>query len=71
MARQYPRIRSIHLNRWERPKRATIWTKFGMVKVVWRSVAGESKWFSAGSPDAQEEAVPAIEHVEQMCQTMH
>jgi len=28
-----------------------------MVKVVWKDVAGE--------------AVPAIEHIEQMCQTMH
>jgi hypothetical protein len=37
----YPRIRSIHLNRWERPRRVTVWTKYGMVKVVWRDVAGD------------------------------
>jgi hypothetical protein len=71
MAGVYPRIRSIHLNWWERPKRAVIWTKYGMVRVVWRNVAGESRWFSTGKPKAKEEALPAIEHIEQMCQSMH
>ena len=67
----YPRIRSIHLNRWERPLRATIWTKYGIVKVVWQDLHGESCWFSSGRLEAKREAVPAIEHVEQMCQSMH
>ena len=68
---QYPRIRSIHLNRYERPLRATIWTKHGMVKVVWQDVAGSRCCFSSGTGDAKREAVRAIEHIEQMCQTMH
>jgi len=42
-----------------------------MVKVVWKDVAGERCWFSIGTGDAKREAVPAIEHIEQMCQTMH
>jgi len=68
---QYPRIRSIHLNKWERPLKATVWTKYGMVKVVWKDVAGERCWFSSGTGHAKREAVPAIEHIEQMCETMH
>jgi hypothetical protein len=68
---QYPRIRSIQLNRWERPLRATVWTKYGMVKVVWRDVAGSRCWFSSGTEKAKAEAVPALEHICQMCQTMH
>lgn len=68
---QYPRIRSIHLNRWERPCRATIWTRYGIVRVVWKDVAGDRCWFSTGTGDAKAEAVPAIEHIEHMCQSMH
>jgi len=71
MRADYPRIRSVHLNRRERPRRATVWTKHGMVKVVWKDVAGDRSWFSSGTGDAKREAVPAIEHVEQMCMTMH
>ena len=69
--KDYPRIRSIHLNKWERPLRASVWTKFGLVKVVWKDVAGERCWFSSGTGDAKREAVPAIEHICQMCETMH
>jgi len=71
MSANYPRIRSIHLNRWERPRRATVWTKYGIVKVEWLEVAGDRCWFSSGTGDAKREAVPAIEHIEQMCLTMH
>ena len=71
MRADYPRIRSVHLNRWERPSRATVWTKYGMVKVVWKDLAGNRCWFSSGTGDAKREAVPAIEHIEQMCMTMH
>ncbi len=40
-----PRIRSIHLNRWERPLRATVWTEYGSVKVAWKDVAeGRDFW---------------------------
>jgi hypothetical protein len=48
-----------------------VWTKYGMVKVVWKDVAGDRCWFSSGTGDAKAEAVPAIEHIEAMCQTMH
>ena len=71
MSADYPRIRSVHLNRWERPRRATVWTKCGVVKVVWKDVAGNRCWFSSGTDNAKREAVPSIEHIEQMCQTMH
>ena len=66
-----PRIRSIHLNRWERPLRATVWTRFGIVKVVWKDVAENRCWFATGTEKAKQEAVAAIEHIEQMCQSMH
>jgi len=69
--KEYPRIRSILLNRYERPLRATIWTRHGIVRVVWKDVVGNRCWFSSGTRDAKQEAVPAIEHVEQMCQSMH
>ena len=65
------RIRSIHMDRWERPLWASIWTKCGKVKVVWQDVAGERCWFSSGTGDAKREAVPAIEHICQMCETVH
>jgi len=71
MRADYPRIPSIHLNRWERPSRATVWTKYGVVKVVWKDVAGYRCWSSNGTGDSRREAVPAMEHIEQMCQTMH
>ena len=70
--KRYPRIRSVHLNRLERPLRATVWTKYGIVKVVWRNVGGKDRnWFATGTEEAKREAVPAIEHIEQMCETMH
>jgi len=71
MSADYPRIRSVHLSRWERTRRVTVWMKYGMVKVVLKDVAGNRCWFSSGTGDAKREAVPAIEHIEQMCMTMH
>ena len=71
LGKDYPRIRTIHLDRWERPLRATIWTKHGIVRVEWRDVAGDRCWLSRGTGDAKQEAVPAIERIEQMCQSMH
>jgi enamine deaminase RidA (YjgF/YER057c/UK114 family) len=38
---------------------------------VWKDVAGERCRFSIGTGDAKRQAVPAIEHIEQMCETMH
>ncbi|MEI6036220.1 MAG: hypothetical protein WCS65_18290 [Verrucomicrobiae bacterium] len=70
MSPDYPRIRSVHLNRWERPRRATVWTKYGVVKVEWRDVAGCQCWFASGTGDAKREAVPAIEHIEAMCRSV-
>ena len=69
--KRYPRIRSIHLNRWEWPLRATVWTKFGIVKVVWKDAGEDRCWFASGTEAAKKKAVPAIEHIEQMCQSMH
>jgi len=66
-----PRIRAIHLNRWERLLRATVWTRFGLVKIAWRDLHGETCWFSSGRLEAKREAVLAIERIEQMCQPMH
>jgi hypothetical protein len=67
----YPGIRSIHFDQDQRPKRATISTNHGPVLVVWKDVAGDRCWIANGTGDAKREAVPAIEHIEQMCQTMH
>ena len=64
------RIRTIHLDRWERPLWAAVWTKHGMVQVVWQDVAGSRCWLSSGTGDAKREAVPAIEHIEAMCQSV-
>jgi len=66
-----PRIRAIHLNRWERPLRATVWTRFGLVKIAWRDLHGETCWFSSGRLEAKREAVLVIERIEQMCQFVH
>ena len=65
-----PRIRSIHLNRWERPLRATIWTKHGIVRVEWKDVAGDRRWFSSSSGDAKREAIRAIQRIERMRESM-
>jgi len=46
-------------------------THHGLVRVEWLEVAGNRCWFSSGTGDAKREAVPAIEHIEQMCMTMH
>ena len=69
--KRYPRIKSIHLNRWERPLRATVWTKYGIVKVLWKDVGEDRCWFASGKEEAKQEAVAAIEHIEQMCLSIH
>ncbi|MEI6036111.1 MAG: hypothetical protein WCS65_17740 [Verrucomicrobiae bacterium] len=70
MSANYPHIRSVHLNRWERPARAVVVTCHGYVRVEWLEVSGSQYWFSSGTGDAKREAVPAIEHIEQMCESM-
>jgi len=69
--KKYPRIRTIHLNRWERPLRATVWTRYGIVKIVWKDVAGKRRWFATGTDKAKLEAVAAIEHIQQLAETIH
>ena len=64
-------IRSVRFDRDERPLRATVWTKHGIVRVEWMDVAGDRCWFTSGTDNAKREAVPAIEHIEAMCETMH
>jgi len=66
-----PRIGTIRFDRNEMPVHATIRTSSGIVRVEWRVVAGDRCWFSAGTGDAKRKAVPAIERIEQMCQSMH
>jgi hypothetical protein len=63
----FPRIQSIRFDRRERPARATVVTRQGIVRVEWVEVAGDRCWFSSGTGDAKREAVPAIERIEQMC----
>jgi hypothetical protein len=71
MSADYPRIRSLHLDRHERLARAVVVTRHGLVRVEWLEVAGDRCWFSSGIGNANREAVPAIEHIEAMCMTMH
>jgi len=71
-APRYPRIRSLQFDRHERPARAVVVTRHGLVRVEWLEVAGGDRcWFASGTGDAKREAVPAIEHIEAMCMTMH
>ncbi|MEI6035111.1 MAG: hypothetical protein WCS65_12640 [Verrucomicrobiae bacterium] len=70
MSANYPRIRSLHFDRHERPVRAVVVTQYGIVRAEWLEVAGDRCWFASGTGDAKREAVLAIEHIEQMCQSM-
>ena len=67
----YPRIRSIRLTCWERPLRAVIVTRFGIVRVRWQQTDSERRWTAIGRQQAVDAALPAIEHVEMMCESMH
>ena len=67
---EVPRIRVIHFDCQRRPARATVVTRHGLVKVEWLEVAGDRCWFSSGTGDAKREAVPAIEHIEAMCESL-
>ena len=69
--RDYPRIRSVHQNRWERSRQTTVWTKYGMVRVEWKVVGEDRCWFATGTEEAKQEAVPAIQHIEQLAETIH
>ena len=60
------RISTLTFDRHERPKRATIRTDHGTLKVAWREVSGDRCWFSSGPLEARKLAVPAIERIERL-----
>ena len=65
-----PSIRSLRFDRHERPARAVVVTRHGLVRVEWLPVAGDRCWFSSGTGDAKREAVRAIERIERMRESM-
>ncbi|MFZ2282181.1 MAG: hypothetical protein WAW39_30575 [Prosthecobacter sp.] len=58
-----PRISSLVFDKEERPRRATIITNFGTVKVQWTEVHGYRRWFTSGGLDAKKLAVSVIERI--------
>lgn len=64
------RISSIVFDRNEKPKRATIITKLGTVKVEWRDVSGDLCWFTSGNLNAKKLVAPAIQKIERMIQEL-
>lgn len=64
------RISSIVFDRNEKPKRATLITKLGTVKVEWRDVCGDLCWFTSGNLNAKKLAAPAIQRIERMVQEL-
>jgi hypothetical protein len=71
MSSRRTRILSIRFDRKGRPLRATISTKFGIVRAKWKMVTGDWCWFCAGTINAKQEAQAAIEHVEQIALSMN
>jgi hypothetical protein len=57
------RITEVHFDRQERPFRAVIRTRLGVVEVQWRDVRGDLCWFTNGISEAKKLAVPAIERL--------
>jgi hypothetical protein len=60
------RISAIVFDRDEQPRRATILTQLGPVKVEWRDVCGDRCWFTSGNLEAKKLAVPAIQRIERL-----
>jgi len=60
------RIASIVFDKHEHPKRATIITPLGTIKVEWREIAGELNWTSSGDLAARLLAVPVIQRIERL-----
>jgi hypothetical protein len=60
------RIKSIVFDKHERPKRATIITPLGTIKVEWRYIAGQPNWTSTGDLAARLLAVPVIEKIQRL-----
>ncbi len=65
-----PRISSIVFDRNEKPKRATLITKIGTVKVEWRDVSGDLCWFTSGNLNAKKLVAPAIQRIERIVQEL-
>ena len=64
------RISSIVFDRNEKPKRATLITKLGTVKIEWRDVSGDLCWFTSGNLNAKKLVAPAIQRIERMVQEL-
>ena len=64
------RISSIVFDRHELPRRATILTRRGTVKVEWREVCGDRCWFTSGNLDAKKLVSPAINRIERMVERL-
>lgn len=64
------RISSIVFDRNEKPKRATLITKLGTVKVEWCDVSGDLCWFTSGNLNAKKLVAPAIQRIERMVQEL-
>ena len=64
------RISSIVFDRNEKPKRATLITKLGTIKVEWRDVCGDLCWFTSGNLNAKKLVAPAIQRIERMVQEL-
>ena len=64
------RITSIVFDRHQQPKRATIITTHGSVKVHWVHDHGDSNWFTSGNLEAKKLAVPVIQRIERMAETL-
>ena len=64
------RISSIVFDRNEKPKRATLITKLGNVKVEWRDVCGDLCWFTSGNLNAKKLVAPVIQRIERMAQQL-
>lgn len=60
------RISSIFFDKHEHPKRATILTNQGTVKVFWVDDYGDRNWFTAGNLNAKKLAVPVIQRIERL-----
>lgn len=63
-------ISSIVFDRNEKPKRATLITKLGTVKVEGRDVSGDLCWFTSGNLNATKLVAPAIQRIERMVQEL-
>ncbi len=65
-----PRISSLVFDKEERPRRATIITNLGTVKVQWTEVHIDRSWFTSGGLEAKKLAVPVIERIERLTQNL-